>query len=221
MLPAARFPIKVLLAGDVVRQGAGRRSRIWRLPDRERVLYIRASSGVSQVLTKRAARLRAITASKIHDGSPFILIDAVKTAEEMVNQTRGRKPRPIFILDQYGYSDVPIEMIAKIMKALPKAEVFLTLAYGWIGAYARGAKAQALRIQKSLHIAPHLQGFADGSRDAGEIPELPAGDKVAAMASQSYRGESRRSFRTASRSRISMRYCAMRRPLRRRSCASR
>lgn len=178
----------------------------------------------------------------LHDGSPFVLINAVRTAEALVNQRRtkpialdtsfvfvekkksnflyledalarrldqkarskvttihgafeehvdqiirglkpdrGRKPRPIFVLDQYGYSDVPVDLIARIMRELPHAEVFLTLAYGWIGAYAKGPVAQALRIQKSLHIAPHLRTFAEGSRDIDEIAELPTNDKVAAM----------------------------------------
>jgi len=180
--------------------------------------------------------------NEIHEGSPFILMNAVKTAEVLVNQkrkkpmtvdanfilvekkrsnflylenaltrrldnearakvtlingafedhldtiihniksVRGRQPRPIFVLDQYGYSGVPIGMLSKIMRAFPKPEVFLTLAFDWIGAYARGPEAQALRIQKSLGIVPHLHGFADGSRDMGEVAELPSGDKIATM----------------------------------------
>lgn len=179
--------------------------------------------------------------TELHDGSPFILIDAVRAAMASLNEqerrtvidanfvfveqkssnflylkdaldrrldeatrdkvimlqgdfkahldkiianiksTSGRKPRPIFVLDQYGYSDVPIELISKIMRELPKAEVFLTLAFGWIGAYARGAHAQALRIKSSLGIVPHLRGFADGTRELEEIDELPLNDKVAAM----------------------------------------
>jgi hypothetical protein len=67
------------------------------------------------------------------------------------------------------------------MRELPRAEVFLTLAYDWIGAYARGPEAQALRVHKSLDIAPHLQGFALGSRPIDEIDDLPPNDKVAAM----------------------------------------
>lgn len=179
---------------------------------------------------------------EIHDGSPFVLINAVKAGEFRANEsrkkaisvdasfvfveknranflyledalsrrldaktrakvtpiqgafedhldsiirdvqtTKGRKPRCIFVLDQYGYSDVPIEMIAKIMRELPRSEVFLTLAFDWIGAYARGAKARAIRIEKSLHIAPHLQGFADGSRGLEEIADLPQGDEIATM----------------------------------------
>jgi three-Cys-motif partner protein len=179
---------------------------------------------------------------KLHDGSPFILIEAVRAATAVVKveqrrpidikanfifveekpsnyaylkdaldrrldkatraavtthqgdfkvhldkiiadikTAKGRRPRPIFVLDQYGYGDVPIEMIAKIMRELPKAEVFLTLAFGWIGAYARGPKAQRDRIASALHIAPNLQDFATGKREFDEIDDLPPNDKVAAM----------------------------------------
>lgn len=98
-----------------------------------------------------------------------------------IKSTPGRKARPIFILDQYGYSDVPVDMIARIMRELPNAEVFLTLAYGWIGAYAKGPEAQALRIKNSLNISPHLNDFADGKRDIDEITELPPNDRVATL----------------------------------------
>ena len=39
-----------------------------------------------------------------------------------------RSPRAIFLLDQYGYSDVPTERIANIIQSLPGGEVILTFA---------------------------------------------------------------------------------------------
>lgn len=47
----------------------------------------------------------------------------------------GRAHRAIFVLDQYGYTAVPVHLIARIFDALPQAEVFLTLAVGWIADY--------------------------------------------------------------------------------------
>lgn len=39
-----------------------------------------------------------------------------------------RKGRSLFLLDQYGYSDVPLPMIRNILRELPRSEVILTFA---------------------------------------------------------------------------------------------
>lgn len=39
-----------------------------------------------------------------------------------------RKPRCIFLLDQYGYTDVPLRLLRKIFSEVPNAEVLLTFA---------------------------------------------------------------------------------------------
>jgi three-Cys-motif partner protein len=49
---------------------------------------------------------------------------------------RGKKPRAIFVLDQYGYNKIPIDMIARIMREIENAEIFLTLAVDHIAAFA-------------------------------------------------------------------------------------
>lgn len=59
--------------------------------------------------------------------------------------------RAIFVLDQYGYTDVPLTMLRRIFNVLPKAEVFLTLAVGWIAAYLPTARDAASK----LGIPPH------------------------------------------------------------------
>lgn len=41
---------------------------------------------------------------------------------------RGRKHRSIFLLDQFGYKDVPFPLLNKIFSELPNAEVLLTFA---------------------------------------------------------------------------------------------
>lgn len=44
--------------------------------------------------------------------------------------------RAIFILDQYGYTDVPFRIIREIFHRLPNAEIVLTIATDWIIDYA-------------------------------------------------------------------------------------
>lgn len=137
--------------------------------------------------------------SSIVHGSPLILMDAVKAAEEKINSTRTvqlkvnaqyffvdndikatnclrylisqridvdknmppqiidstfensldniitaiqarkGKGRSIFVLDQYGYTGVPLDLITKIFGKLENAEIFLTLAVGWITSYLKTA----------------------------------------------------------------------------------
>lgn len=44
----------------------------------------------------------------------------------------GRSGRAIFVLDQYGYSDVTFDMIRRVFHELRKAEVLLTVATDWM-----------------------------------------------------------------------------------------
>ena len=45
---------------------------------------------------------------------------------------KGTAHRTIFLLDQYGYTDVPFSSIRKIFSQLPNAEVILTFAVDWL-----------------------------------------------------------------------------------------
>jgi three-Cys-motif partner protein len=52
-------------------------------------------------------------------------------ADELIERVRLKMPRAaraIFLLDQYGYSDAPTDLIAKIIRLLPGSEVILTFA---------------------------------------------------------------------------------------------
>lgn len=46
--------------------------------------------------------------------------------------TKGRAGRVIFLLDQYGYSGVPLSTLRTIFSRLPNAEVLLTFATDWL-----------------------------------------------------------------------------------------
>lgn len=65
---------------------------------------------------------------------------------------KGKSPRAIFLLDQYGYTAVPLSSLQLIFQELPKAEVFLTLAVGWIAGYLRNAAQAPQVIRNSLGI---------------------------------------------------------------------
>lgn len=45
---------------------------------------------------------------------------------------KGRRHRAIFLLDQYGYTDVTLANMRKIFRELPSAEVILTFAVDWL-----------------------------------------------------------------------------------------
>ncbi|TWU62617.1 hypothetical protein V7x_43520 [Crateriforma conspicua] len=47
-------------------------------------------------------------------------------------KTKGRRHRAIFLLDQYGYTDVRLANMRKIFRELPSAEVILTFAVDWL-----------------------------------------------------------------------------------------
>lgn len=64
----------------------------------------------------------------------------------------GRAHRAIFLLDQYGYTSVPLSSLQTIFRELPKAEVFLTLAVGWIAAYLRTIVGAREAVRASLGV---------------------------------------------------------------------
>lgn len=64
-------------------------------------------------------------------------------------KARGRGGRCIFVLDQYGYSQVYFPLIKKIMQALPNAEIVMTIMTDWLIDYL----ADDPRYVKSLETA--------------------------------------------------------------------
>lgn len=116
--------------------------------------------------------------SLIHGAFENHVWDIVKN----IQSVSGRKPRPIFILDQYGYSKIPVDMIAGIMQALPTAEVFLTLAVDYIADYSSDLSDAYARLESSLHIdTSHVKSILDGRKDLEEIEMLSEGDRHVVM----------------------------------------
>lgn len=54
---------------------------------------------------------------------------------------KGTAHRTIFLLDQYGYTDVPLSSIRKIFTELPNAEVILTFAVDWLTHFVNDSKS--------------------------------------------------------------------------------
>lgn len=92
-------------------------------------------------------------------------------------KSRGRAHRAIFVLDQYGYTDVPVALLRKIFDALPHAEVFLTLAVGWITAYLPSLRVAAEKLGIDGKVMRTLETFGEEAldvRDASKRPNLLA-----------------------------------------------
>jgi three-Cys-motif partner protein len=68
-----------------------------------------------------------------------------------------RKGRSLFLLDQYGYSDVPLPMIRKILSELPSSEVILTFAVDSFINFVSDTP-QSQKILQSLGIPDVFQG---------------------------------------------------------------
>jgi len=71
-------------------------------------------------------------------------------------QGRGRNPRALFLLDQYGYSKVPLTTLRNILHRLPNAEILLTFATDWLIDYMSGkggVSAERLQAMGLLDMA--------------------------------------------------------------------
>ena len=69
-----------------------------------------------------------------------------------------RSPRAIFLLDQYGYSEVPADRIARIIQALPGGEVILTFAVDALLTYFSENSHLTKRLLEKVGIPDVLRG---------------------------------------------------------------
>lgn len=84
-------------------------------------------------------------------------------AAEMIRfiQNKGPAGRSIFLLDQYGYKDVPFGLLRKIFSTLPKAEVILTFAFDALCDYIGNNVQSAQLLQDmDLNVDVDLGDFA-------------------------------------------------------------
>ncbi|WP_437304412.1 three-Cys-motif partner protein TcmP [Sorangium sp. So ce388] len=96
---------------------------------------------------------------------------------DRIKGTTPRRPRPIFVLDQYGYRAIPVDLIKRIMTEIPRAEVFLTLAVDHISAHAKTAGDALSRLRDARLVEPELEAFLSGRRDMDEAATLSSEDR--------------------------------------------
>jgi three-Cys-motif partner protein len=77
---------------------------------------------------------------------------------EYVRRKMPKSPRAIFLLDQYGYSEVPTDRIAKIIQALPGSEVILTFAVDALLTYFSERSDITTGILQKIGIPEVLRG---------------------------------------------------------------
>lgn len=70
-------------------------------------------------------------------------------ADGISNLVKQRAGRSIFVLDQFGYKDVPLPIIRQILTTLPKAEVILTFAADSLIDYLSHDEATQRRLERS------------------------------------------------------------------------
>ena len=91
-------------------------------------------------------------------------------SDSIINSIRqkSRKGRSIFLLDQYGYKDVPFPLIFKIFSSLQKAEVILTFAVDSLIDYLSTSDTSR-QILKRLGLLETLSdGLINSTKGAGD-----------------------------------------------------
>lgn len=87
-----------------------------------------------------------------------------------IKQRRATIFRAIFVLDQYGYSDVTINDLRRIFVELPHAEVFMTLAIDSVLAYRSDAQSSVAELGRALLSDPSERAVLQALL-AGELTE--------------------------------------------------
>lgn len=94
---------------------------------------------------------------------------------------KGRVHRAIFVLDQYGYTQVSPNILSCIFDQLPHAEVFLTIAVGWITPYLQNNLSVVQRLGLSQKMIDELTINPDYDldlSDMGQRPDLAAIQRI-------------------------------------------
>lgn len=120
---------------------------------------------------------RALLNDKIHPiNGEFVakvpaIIDHIKS--------RGRAGRTIFVLDQFGYSDVPFPTIRKILESLGNAEIILTFATDFLIDYlCESEQSQALLSNIGIPLPPATISSAKQRSDWRRVIQLALHNEI-------------------------------------------
>lgn len=96
--------------------------------------------------TLRTSEFSSLMGKNIHvHHSTFVDLLPRLLQEIRYRQTQGRS---IFVLDQFGYSDVPMATVQQIFKQLPKAEIILTFSIDALLNYLQGERDPPAIVQQ-------------------------------------------------------------------------
>lgn len=120
----------------------------------------RQTLNVAYFFVEKNSHAKAMLAQAIADrgfyGEPGNVIEVLEGefathATKIMNAIASRKggERAIFFLDQYGYTDVPLDELRKIFAALKGAEIILTIALDWLTDFIRDAPKFYAAMQNS------------------------------------------------------------------------
>ncbi|MDX1944048.1 MAG: three-Cys-motif partner protein TcmP [Pirellulaceae bacterium] len=118
--------------------------------------YLREVISESEFRSLLANRIRLIPGEFVAQVPK--LIDHIKS--------RGRSERAIFVLDQFGYLDVPFATIGVILESLEHAEVILTFATDWLIHYLNSSDETQERLNRlGLVLPPNAIDDAKAQRE--------------------------------------------------------
>lgn len=82
----------------------------------------------------------------------------IENITAFISRKSPRSPRAIFLLDQYGYTDVPTSLISKIFASLKNAEVILTFNVNALLTYTTDKKGLMQKLLHKIGTPNALQG---------------------------------------------------------------
>ena len=85
-------------------------------------------------------------------------VDQIGPVVDSIKRKSPESGRSIFVLDQYGYKDVPLAILSQIFQKLPKAEIILTFHFDSLSRYA--SDANLLAIERNLGMDSLLGGMS-------------------------------------------------------------
>jgi len=92
-------------------------------------------------------------------------------ADKIINiiKTADRSNRCIFVLDQYGYSQIDFNLIRKILTTLPNAEIVMTIMTGWLVDYLSDDPRYIKSLRKAgLYDLMNIEKVLDSKKEGAD-----------------------------------------------------